>query len=61
MYNKLNVVGNIPAHTECPYKAKCELVDSCQHQGVEANVEYSCAAARLHETMDNIERSKNSS
>lgn len=48
---RLLVDGNIPAHTECFYRNKCEIAESgnCRHLGLDHPVAFSCAAARSFE------------
>ncbi len=40
--------GKVPARTECPFAAKCEIkaAGKCNHKGVEHEAKFSCAAAR---------------
>jgi len=43
---KTNLVeGRIPAHTVCPFKQSCGF--TCRHMGVDHDVPFSCACARL--------------
>lgn len=47
------VHGNIPAHTECPYRIDCRFAKegTCKHKGKEHTCEFSCATARLYAIM----------
>jgi len=45
-WRHLNKDGKIPAHTVCPFREKCGLVDGCHHKGETHAVDFSCAAAR---------------
>lgn len=47
MGNEKLVDGSIPRNTECPYKQMCDF--SCQHQGINHDVPYSCGSARAYE------------
>jgi len=56
--------GKIPAHTECPYKDKCEYKKSntCHHQGKGHPREFSCGIARgfsLDEKYSSAHKKKN--
>ena len=42
----INEVGTIPANTVCPFRAECELSESCVHAGEKHERPFSCAAAR---------------
>lgn len=48
------VNGRIPAHTECPYKARCAFQQNgtCKHKGVDHNVPFSCAVSRAFVLID---------
>lgn len=42
----LNNNGNIPAHTECPFKSECRSSVYCVHLSSSRTKEYSCTLAR---------------
>ncbi|MBL7023780.1 MAG: hypothetical protein ISR90_07005, partial [Candidatus Marinimicrobia bacterium] len=50
-YVNLSSTGKIPAFTECPYKEKCWIFKdkTCHHEGVDHDVDFSCASARWHD------------
>lgn len=50
-HDKLNEHGRIPAHTECPFKAKCGDI-GCHHKGKEHTVPFSCGMARGWEIVE---------
>lgn len=56
MKNNLLDNGNIAAHTECPFRERCEIkkVGQCKHLGKEHSVEFSCAAARLFNKLQKV-------
>jgi hypothetical protein len=56
MFDKLDENGRIPAFTECPFKDKCCLVDTCYHTGIKHDVPFSCGFARA---FDITKRSRN--
>jgi hypothetical protein len=43
------VEGKIAVGTACPFRSECRYAQdmSCNHEGLEHNVAYSCALARL--------------
>ena len=53
-HKSLLVYGRIPSHTVCPFASQCPLKKSeaCKHLGEEHEVEFSCAAARLYDTVE---------
>lgn len=56
MFNRLNEKGRIPAHQVCPFRSICMIaaMGDCYHKGVESDVDFSCAIARMFDiTMRN--------
>ena len=51
------VDGLIPKHTECPFKEECGM-PSCIHEGVNHNVDFSCALARAWDIVDEAKERK---
>ena len=54
MENKSLLVNQlIPAHTECPYKDRCNFANHedpaarCKHKGLESKLAFSCGLARF--------------
>jgi len=49
--------GQIPSHTECPFKKECTLT-FCQHKGIEHKTNFSCGFARLFDILELPSKSK---
>lgn len=48
-YESPLVKGLIAAHTACPFKKACVLVEDCDHKGPKHATSFSCAAARVQD------------
>lgn len=47
-FRKLNVIGNIPAGSPCPFENHCMVRhhNACHHHGKDHEVDHSCHMAR---------------
>lgn len=48
------VNGRIPAGTDCPFRARCNIAErgECRHGGKNHKVDFSCGTARLFDITD---------
>lgn len=52
--------GRIPPRTECPYRSECPIASAgeCRHRGIDHDVYFSCATARLFEIVKRDEHGR---